>query len=182
MKKYKNIHKSITTSVDINEEILQYLPMKSLARFKVVSKQWRSTVESTYFAHKRLVRFGLPTPNVKLLIVHSKFNEDLNSTTLLLNTFSRDHNNKGEICLSSSSSYTFPDNPIDKSQDKTIQVLGSCDGLVLVRIHKDFRYIHLINPTTREHQTLSPEPSENELRYKMPFTAGFGKDVVTRSR
>ena len=101
-------------------------------------------IESTYLSHKRLVRWGLQTPNTKLLVVH-QLSSNSDSTTLLLKTFKRDHDNNGQICLSSSSSYTFPDNPINQSRHETIQVLGSCDGLVLVGTY-DFKYLYLINP------------------------------------
>ncbi|XP_010415843.1 PREDICTED: putative F-box protein At1g71320 [Camelina sativa] len=210
-----NNPKTIIISEDIVEEIFYHLPIKSLVRFKVLSKKWRSMIESTYFSHKRLVRTGLPTPNVKLLVVSqqlsAKFDkQDSDSTTLCFDTFSRydDHNN-GKYCPSSSSYYTFPDDLIDKSQKKTIQVLGSCDGLVLIRIYDNFRYIYLINPTTKEHTKLSPaflqwpfnlnfiystmvdgpwrELSQSVIHYEgelvniMPFLAGFGKDIVTKS-
>lgn len=155
MEKDKINPETIITPNDILEEILQYLPMKSLAKFKAVSKQWRSMIESTYLSHIRLVRLGLQTPNTKLLVVH-QLSSDSDSTTLVLKTFSRDHDNNGQICLSSSSSYTFPHNPINQSRHETIQVLGSCDGLVLVGPY-DFKYIYLINPTTGEDRTLSPE-------------------------
>ncbi|KAL9295845.1 hypothetical protein AtEden1_Chr3g0220021 [Arabidopsis thaliana] len=113
-------------------------------------------IESTYLSHKRLVRWGLQTPNTKLLVVH-QLSSNSDSTTLLLKTFSRDHDNNGQIYLSSSSFYTFPDsNPINQSRHETIQVLGSCDGLVLVGTY-DFKYLYLINPTTGEHRTLCPE-------------------------
>ncbi|KAG7589755.1 F-box domain, partial [Arabidopsis suecica] len=208
-------HKTMIISEDIVEEIFQHLPIKSLSRFKVLSKKWRTMIESTYFSHKRLLRTGLPTPNMKFLHVSQHFSanfveEDSNSTTLLLGNFSRDDHNSGKKCPSSSSYYSFPGDPIDDSQKKTIQVLGSCDGLVLIRIHDDFRYIYLINPTTKEHMTLYPEftqwplplsysipanrswrqltqsavldyPPAGELVKKMPFLAGFGKDIVTKS-
>ncbi|XP_010427983.1 PREDICTED: putative F-box protein At1g71320 [Camelina sativa] len=207
----QNNPKTIFLSEDIVEEIFYHLPIKSLARSKVLSKKWRSMIESTYFSHKRLVRTGLPTPNMKLLVVSqqlsAKFDkQDSNSITLCLDTFSRD---EGKYCPSSSSYYTFPDDSIDKSQKKTIQVLGSCDGLVLICIYDDFRYIYLINPTTKEHMTLSPSFSqwpftlklrftatpnkprrevsqlvlgyEGELEKIIPSLAGFGKDIVTKS-
>jgi len=118
-------------------------------------------IKSTYFSHKRLIRTGLSTPNMKFLYVTQHFSanfveEDSNSITFLLETFSRDDPNNGKNCPSSSY-YTFSDDPVDESQNKTIQVLGSCDGLVLLRIHEDFKYIYLINPTTKEHMKLSPE-------------------------
>ncbi|XP_023644129.1 putative F-box protein At1g71320 [Capsella rubella] len=190
------VPKTIVVSDDMVEEIFQHLPIKSLTKFKILSKECRGMIESTHFSHKRLVHKGLPSPNMKSLVVSqqlsAKFHkEDSNSTTLRLDTFSgEDYDNKKYF---------------DKSQNKTIQVLGSCDGLVLIRIYDDFRYIYLINPTTKEHITLFPEFSqwpvnfnftenrtrgqvsqsifsyEGELLKIMPFLAGFGKDIVTKS-
>ncbi|CAL9240289.1 unnamed protein product [Arabidopsis halleri] len=86
--------------------------------------------------------------------------------------------------------------------------MGSCDGLVLIRIYDHFRYIYLINPTTKERMTLYPkftqwpltfrfkftgmvdrpwrQVSQGVLHYppdvkRMPFLAGFGKDIATKS-
>ncbi|XP_010459608.1 PREDICTED: putative F-box protein At1g71320 [Camelina sativa] len=196
-----NNPKTIIISQDLVEEIFYHLPIKPLARFKVLSKKWRSMIESTYFSHKQLVRTELPTPNMKLLVVSqqlsAKFDkQDSDSTTLCLDTFSidDDHNN-GKYC---------------PSYSKIIQVLRSCDGLVLIRIYDDFRYIYLINPTTKEHIKLSPAFSqwpftlkvrlaatpyrtwrevsqlvllnyEGELVKMIPSLAGFGKYIVTKS-
>ncbi|KAL9859795.1 putative F-box protein [Arabidopsis thaliana] len=191
-----NNSKTIIIPEDIVEDIFQHLLTTSLARFKVLSKNWRSIIKSTYFSHKQLIRTGLSTPNVKFLYVTQHFSanfveEDSNSITFLLETFSRDDHNNGKNCPSS--------------------ILGSCDGLVLLRIHEDFKYIYLINPTTKEHMKLSPEftqwpftlscftpavadkpwrqLSQSVLHYhlsggllkRMPFLAGFGKDIVTKS-
>ncbi|AAF26027.1 hypothetical protein; 60379-59046 [Arabidopsis thaliana] len=194
-----NNPKTIFIPDDIAEGIFHHLPIKSLARFKVLSKKWTSMIESTYFSHKRLIRTGLPTPNMKFLHISQHFTANFveeysNSITFLLETFSRDDQNNRK---------TF-----DESQNKTIQVLGSCDGLVLLRIHDDFRSIYLINPTTKEHMKLSPEfmqwpftlsyltpamankpwrqLSQSVLDYdisvkRMPSLAGFGKDIVKKS-
>ncbi|XP_010427910.1 PREDICTED: putative F-box protein At1g71320 [Camelina sativa] len=201
------IAKTIVIPQDIIEEIFQHLPVKALTTFKILSKKYREMIESAHFSHKRLVCKGLRTPNMKLLVVSQQLStmrdeQDSNSTTLCLDIFSRDDYNNGKNCPSSSSYYTFPDDPIDKSQNKTIQVLGSCDGLILIRIYEDFRYIYLINPSTKKHMTLFPEflrfattatdkrtwrESQSVLDYEgelvkiMPCLAGFGKDIVTKS-
>ncbi|VVB17913.1 unnamed protein product [Arabis nemorensis] len=79
---------------------------------------------------------------------------------------SRDEYNNEQVCRSSSTCYTFPD-PINESNHGIIQVLGSCEGLVLISFY-DFSYICIINPTTREHRTLSP--SLLQLRTNQPGT------------
>lgn len=40
---------------DIVERILEILPLKSLLRFKSVSKQWKSMIEAPYFQKKLLI-------------------------------------------------------------------------------------------------------------------------------
>lgn len=143
----------IIPSGDTIEEILKHLPTKSASRFKSVSKTWRLLIESTYFTHKRLACRGLETPILILLVVHHQ----PNSKTFILETVSsRDQDKDGQkMCpSSSSSSYAFPD-PVKESYHGTIKVWGSCDGLVMISFCR-FRYVCLINPTTREHRTLSP--------------------------
>ncbi|CAA7045836.1 unnamed protein product [Microthlaspi erraticum] len=40
---------------EILEEILVKLPVKSLSRFKAVTREWRGTIESTYFVEKQVL-------------------------------------------------------------------------------------------------------------------------------
>lgn len=122
---------------DLVEHILSYLPERSLARFKSVSKRWKSLIQSTW--------------TLKLLVVK----EESNARSFLLETFSTDHDNNEQICHSSSSSCIIPDHSVDESHRKIIRVLGSCDGLVLISIY-GFKYIYLINPKTTEQRILSP--------------------------
>lgn len=92
----KTMKKDITTPntcqvvMDDNipeEEILERLPVKSLIRLKSVSKQWKSMIESSYLAKKRLARF----PNPKLLVIRSETSMDESSRTLLLEIISKEH-------------------------------------------------------------------------------------------
>ncbi|VVB06614.1 unnamed protein product [Arabis nemorensis] len=62
----------VVTDDIIEEEILELFPVKSLVRFKSVSKQWKSMIESSYFAKKRLARF----PNPKLVVLRSEISTD----------------------------------------------------------------------------------------------------------
>ncbi|CAG7865989.1 unnamed protein product [Brassica rapa] len=68
----------------VEEEILERLPVKSLCRFKSVSKQWKSMIESSYLAKKRLVRF----PDLVLFLLKSeKFKDDQSSKTIFLKPY-----------------------------------------------------------------------------------------------
>ncbi|CAH8253321.1 unnamed protein product [Arabidopsis lyrata] len=54
---------------DVFEQILERLPVKSLLRFKCVSKQWRSTIESRRFKETQLIRRQSQDPDVLLVSV-----------------------------------------------------------------------------------------------------------------
>ncbi|EOA26097.1 hypothetical protein CARUB_v10019519mg, partial [Capsella rubella] len=88
--------------------------------------------------------------------------------------------NNGQTSLSSSSSVTFPDNLINECQGETTQILGSCDGLVLIGIY-GFRYICLINPTTGVHRTLSPELLQWPI-HNYGFRSGVNSPTITKDR
>lgn len=128
---------------DLVKEIRQYLPAKSLARFKSVSKQWKSEIQST---------------SLKLLVVHqppSEVEDNSNAITFLLETFSRDYDNNGQICCSLSSLCTIYNHSTAEFQREMIGVLGSCDGLVLIgslssftRTVRILKYIYIVNPNT----------------------------------
>ncbi|KAL9861828.1 putative F-box domain-containing protein [Arabidopsis thaliana] len=87
-----NNPKTIFIPDDIAEGIFHHLPITSLARFKVLSKKWTSMIESTYFSHKRLIRTGLPTPNMKFFHISQHFTANFveeysNSITFLWRLF-----------------------------------------------------------------------------------------------
>ncbi|ESQ34390.1 hypothetical protein EUTSA_v10009972mg [Eutrema salsugineum] len=183
---------TIITSDDLVREILKFLPAKSLDRFKSVSKHWRAWASiEIQSALKFLVVDQLP----------SKVEEDSNAITLLLETFSRDHDNNGQIRPSLSRSCTISDYSIEESQRNVILVWGSCDGLVLISFYAlirdmnfygntfrydGFKYIYLINPKTMEQRTLSLaslKKTENQRGpvSSFPISVGFGKDIITGS-
>ncbi|CAH8269500.1 unnamed protein product [Arabidopsis lyrata] len=166
----------------VKDEILQHLPVKSLIRFKSVSKQWRSMIESTYFVRKHLV---CPFSNPKI-VVGSRTHDDDNSLTILLETFSRDHQGEIDTQISRSPcSYIFH-GPRTVGPTITIcKVIGSCDGLVCIQELRNRKNlepsVYIINPTTREHRKLYPTQLQHVPDF-MPlllFCIGFGKDIVT---
>lgn len=133
-----------TCEFDNIEEILERLPVKSLFRFKSVSKQWRLMIESNYFAKKRVVRH----PNPKLLVLLVEISNYLCSRTISLETNSKDHPDHIKIFIHSYKS------PVPYPNDIVGWIMGYCNGMVCIY---DLGYIYLINHATKQLRILSPE-------------------------
>lgn len=123
-------------------EILVHLPEKSLCRFKSVSKQWKSMIESSYLAKRLLARY--PTP--KLLVLRMEIPSDLSSRTVFLETVSKGRHDRIKIFTRTSN--------FDYKAYELGRVMGYCNGLVCIY---DIGYIYLINPATRKLRTISPK-------------------------
>lgn len=124
-------------------ELLERLPEKSLYRFKSVSKQWKTMIESSYLAKKSLAR-----SNTKLFVLRVEMSTDRYSRTIYLENISKNHHNDSKIIICT---YKFP-HPYPTSDVDSI--MGYCNGLVCIY---DFGNIYLINPTTRKLRILSSE-------------------------
>uniref|UniRef100_A0A0D3DPP0 F-box domain-containing protein n=1 Tax=Brassica oleracea var. oleracea TaxID=109376 RepID=A0A0D3DPP0_BRAOL len=123
---------------DVVERIMEMFPVKSLLRFKAVSKQWQSTIESRYFQESQLNhRERSRDPDVLMVCIHSHdFEADTSIESLRT------------LVLGSLSSVKIP-----TSWENTFySVCGnSCDGLVCL-YHSDLCFV--VNPATRWHRTL----------------------------
>ncbi|XP_048495807.1 uncharacterized protein LOC104906051 [Beta vulgaris subsp. vulgaris] len=159
-------------------EILTRLPVKSLLRFKSVSKHWNSIISSKDFAKDHLHKFGNSTFNTSLL-VHSTCKETfLGPNTRItidyvakLFTFklAQVKNTNINITLSPLDYYT--DDSIRNPLAFDSHMVGSCNGLICLQIGKKFT---ICNPAIRkQHQTTPPKynPGKNNL-----FVSGFGYD------
>ncbi|CAN8312775.1 unnamed protein product [Cochlearia groenlandica] len=152
---------ALVTSEDILIEILQHLPVKSLVRFKSVSKAWRSVIDSSHLQLKHLQ------------IGHKRHGDREKSIV-----FELDKSGGFQFkTLSKDKKFCSPRRCYcRKRTEKTtyIKVAGSCNGLVCVY---DSDYIYIVNPATRRIRRLDPPPpapAERERLY-----VGFGRDVVT---
>lgn len=117
--------------VDLIVEIFSRLPVKTLLRFRCISKQFLSIIDSQYFIKQH---FQIQSLRPKLIF--QGFKSDLS----VLNPDSLD---KKVI--------PFKDWRIDDH----IEVIGSCDGLVAIRNFL-IDCIGLFNVSTRKHRVLPP--------------------------
>lgn len=154
-------------SEDLTLEILLRLPLKSLGRFKCVSKTWRSLISNPKFAKFRL-QFSNNPP---LTLVLQKFNiisllKYRNTTDISegVDIIPMDQQFGGVgSCDGPHGCYCF--------------LVGSCDGLVClyVKIKRKICQdsLHLWNPTTNEHKQITL-PMEYGLTYLNVKCCWFG--------
>ncbi|KAL7081647.1 hypothetical protein ACP275_14G051700 [Erythranthe tilingii] len=201
---------------EIIEEILYKLPVKTLFRFKCVSKRWRSLISSKKFAQHHLKKSRTNLSRQKLIILNSDvINRSFRSCSLQTliensNVATFDHHRMDlhtadRIPMSSRSITSFSDerdehynlrrlyNPTTHypmmaatmmtSARKTrrrfsnyprcdflLEVLGSCNGLLLVSV--DVRNLILWNPTTRQAKNISPPENRSRYFYSDDFIDG----------
>ncbi|KAG7542233.1 F-box domain [Arabidopsis thaliana x Arabidopsis arenosa] len=159
---------------DVVENILERLSVKSLLRFKAVSKQWNSTIESRYFQEKQL-KHRQQSGDPDVLMVSVCPYDVRNPTIESLRT----------LQLGSSSTVKIP-TPWEKENIWYLVSHSSCDGLVcLYHPHKSG---YVVNPTTRWYRPLplcgfqklmnDLGDGYNKLGHKF-FRLGFGKDKFT---
>ncbi|MBA0762391.1 hypothetical protein Gotri_012017, partial [Gossypium trilobum] len=144
-----------TLSHDMTLDILRCLSVNDILRFKCVSKFWCSWIEDPYFIKLHLSYSLKTNTNRSLIVRYCKYqflsvNYDLFETTQRLN------------------------HPFGE-QRKTLQILGSCNGLLALVDDKDG--IFLWNPSTRKSQVLP----FNEIGFSSPSSTyyGFGYDPIS---
>ncbi|KAA8516864.1 hypothetical protein F0562_017318 [Nyssa sinensis] len=138
-------------------DILSRLPVKTLLRFRCVSKPWCALIDSPDFVKFHLKRSIETKSNLSLILrCWNLYSVDLES---LDNALELDH-------------------PL-KSDNYVTEVLGSCNGLLcLANSEED---IVLWNPSIRKHRKLPVMPIElppPEFCFCQFIVYGFGHDVV----
>ncbi|CAA7037585.1 unnamed protein product [Microthlaspi erraticum] len=160
---------------DVVELIMERLPVNPLLRYKAVSKQWQTTIESPFFKERQLKhRQQTGDPDVLMACRHPYGIK--NQDTEPLRT----------LVLGSSSSVEIP---IPWEQENTLLFLNyksSCDGLVCFNCVRKPAFV--INPTTRWHRTLPlcklqqlvADLDDTVDKFEFSFyNVGFGKDKFT---
>ncbi|CAA7031182.1 unnamed protein product [Microthlaspi erraticum] len=158
---------------DVVELIMERLPVKSLMRSKAVSKQWQTTIESTFFKERQLKhRQQSGDPDVLMVSVCSKPPQKELLRTLV---------------LGSSSSVRIP-TPWEKENLHYFVSYNSCDGMVC--LYHPVKSGFVVNPTTGWYRPLPVSGLQQliidlgdsyfELGYaRTHYMLGFGKDIIT---
>ncbi|XP_016476971.1 F-box/kelch-repeat protein At3g06240-like [Nicotiana tabacum] len=155
---------------DLLIEILLKLPVKSLLRFRAVSKSWNSLISSPAF-------------------ISTHLNQTPKTSTLLLRRYDNTHNKEyyslfqdcknRPFCLDFSSQLNLPFN----CQLGYFRIVGSCNGIMCLcdDFFADVGNVVVIlwNPSIQKFTTL-PLPL---IRFKSPdmFVLGFGADHLSNN-
>ncbi|KAJ4882745.1 F-box/LRR-repeat/kelch-repeat protein [Raphanus sativus] len=156
---------------DVVEHILERLPVRSLLRFKSVSKQWKATIESRHFQERQSKQHQESGGDPDVLMVSSSCDESLRT-----------------LVLGSSSSVKIPtpwDNKVKATGRRYLVSDNSCDGLVCLYHPLESGYV--VNPATRWYRPLplsrlqqliiSQGQSYVNTKHGL-FKLGFGKDII----
>ncbi|XP_022717734.1 F-box protein CPR30-like [Durio zibethinus] len=145
---------------DLINDILSRLPVKSLLRFKCVSRGWCFLINDQNFIKLHLKRSTQSNSHSSLVIVQYT-----------------------KLSLVDLSSLLVVEEVVDDSLKQLfrgpIKVLGICNGLLCLS-NSAYNCNILWNTSTREHLTLPPVP-ENSLLYRTPKTMklfGLGYDPI----
>nr|XP_017255538.1 PREDICTED: putative F-box protein At1g32420 [Daucus carota subsp. sativus] len=151
-----------TLSDDLITEILARVPVKSLLRFKSVSKTWLSLINHPAFLKSQL----LHTLETNQTLILSRFKRYEENRFLLLDTDSR----------TALVDLNFPYSRDEFSYVPTSSLVGSANGIVCVAV--DFvdltTRLYLWNPATRHSKVI---PTFRDVRND---ALGFGYDPVDR--
>ncbi|XP_021759190.1 F-box/kelch-repeat protein At3g23880-like [Chenopodium quinoa] len=142
----------------ILEEILPRLPVKSLIRFKSVSKCWLSSISFPKFAKSHL-KFS--SSHSKFLILTENNREWKNEFFLL--DYNENNCNVNE----------FVQLVFDNGCDDPItfmELVGSCHGLVCFYVRKDPKFFFVWNPATRcSRKIMIPVAHDKAMHYGCEF-------------
>ncbi|XP_074281055.1 F-box/kelch-repeat protein At3g23880-like [Silene latifolia] len=123
----------------IIQEILTRLPIKSILRFRSVSKQWYSTLSSSDFANAHLIKSPLAYPSAP---VNTLFIIDRNNCCYLFSY-------EDDQISCNFEDYLVRLDPEFGFENDTLQLTGSCNGLVCLNPISD-KYFILWNPATHK--------------------------------
>lgn len=162
---------------ELIEEIFSRLPVKTLIRFKCISKSWRATIGSPDFIHKHLTHSSDDS------LILGNCNIDLHVRTEESYLYAAGYDSFVET---DSAIFKELSLPVNSRADISSEILGSCNGLLCLL--GDWRSPHLAdriilwNPSTRKHRLLPFGEVEVEAPNTMrgfPRTIyGFAYDFV----
>ncbi|OMO91226.1 hypothetical protein COLO4_18536 [Corchorus olitorius] len=158
---------------EICMEILEKLPIKSLVRFKVVSKSWKSLISSSYFIDCHFDRSA--ANRSKLGIVLEKSFKDEHRCSISFHTLNFSANSLGET--------TIIDHTI--TDCKEADTLSWCRGLLLLSVKRDLKkyYYELLlwNPSTRECKEVRNPLFIREYHYNRISASALGYDFTLKT-
>uniref|UniRef100_A0A0D3E649 F-box domain-containing protein n=1 Tax=Brassica oleracea var. oleracea TaxID=109376 RepID=A0A0D3E649_BRAOL len=119
------------------DQILEKLPVKSLLRFRAVSKQWRTEIESPRFQERHL-RHQQKSRDPSILICHPRLEKRGKASLRSLSV--------GATLVSEENHIRYP---VASKREINVRTTRSCDGLACLY---SSTFMYVINPATRWHR------------------------------
>ncbi|PRQ57332.1 putative F-box domain-containing protein [Rosa chinensis] len=170
---YKRALTSLTDLDDVLDEILAWLPVKSLMRFRCVCKSWRALISQSYFVTKHFnyasKRF---TENTSRLLISTSPLKSLDCEASMLSLDCealKDLNDDGDAHLA----IRKLEFPVMFPNSSRRNIVGSCNGLICVEI--DLKDMVLWNPCTGQSNLLPKRPGQVSSQL-----CGVGYDLTTK--
>ncbi|XP_059635812.1 F-box/kelch-repeat protein At3g06240-like [Cornus florida] len=161
---------------DLVMEILSWLPVKSILRFKCVSKSWLAMLTNPHFVKLHLTR----SSNSKLVLTCSLNSMySLEPPIPMRNLFVSSWTDIVEAAASDDDVKVEGIeivNPCNYEQKAFVRIAGSCRGLVLCYKPGHRGTLYLVNPSTREVKRLPDLPLISE-NYAFAISRGLGYDA-----
>lgn len=157
---------------ELIEQIFSRLPVKTLVRFKCISKSWRDIIGSPDFIQKHLTHFSSHS------LILGNCNIDLHEGTEESYLYSADYDSFLET---DSAVFKELSLPLNSRTEISSEILGSCNGLLcLLRYRYLVDQVILWNPSTRKHRILPVAEVEvpTTLRGCSQTIYGFALDFV----
>ncbi|PIA36717.1 hypothetical protein AQUCO_03300136v1 [Aquilegia coerulea] len=161
---------------DLVFQILLWLQVSSLLRFKLVCKSWFSIIESSNFIDQQLHHHHLHLDEQNLLVV--SHNRKIPSVDISF--ISPSGSGSGNI-FQVWENLDIPPSPLFHNPlDYGLSVIASCNGLICAET-SCFTHILVFNPATKQLKYLPelPFPDYDLSRSSRPIIVGFGFDFKT---
>ncbi|XP_059439987.1 F-box/kelch-repeat protein At3g23880-like [Corylus avellana] len=154
---------------DLVTQILLWLPVVSLLRFKCVCKSWYALITHQNFVRKHVLHNNNNNSNTHLLLKTSNKTMD----DYVVSTISYEELQISPLTQPLPPQYFRNDEPF--GEKFSISVVGSCNGLVCLHAYDTLKVV-IWNPTIRETKVVPESPAGYCTRIQ---GMGFGFDAKT---
>ncbi|KAJ4964050.1 hypothetical protein NE237_023989 [Protea cynaroides] len=152
----------VANNDDLITEILLWLPVKSILRFKSVSKHWLSFISNPQFIHNHYIR---NRPSVSGLLLH-KSSILSNESSILINPEFEFVPLVDNATRAPFISLTFVNDAAG------IKIQQSCNGLLCccsLRTMEDRKIYYIYNPSTKKYKILPRPSGKNVISISLAF-------------
>ncbi|XP_050374840.1 F-box/kelch-repeat protein At3g06240-like [Argentina anserina] len=182
-----NSHSLPALPVEVKEDILSRLPVKSLCRFRCVSKSWHSLIYGPKFVklHRDKTFQNEHVFRQRQRVIYTGHNQTIlpkHGNTWPFSLYSFDLNSNIETLNEHDIVPTKLDWVFSELKHFEISWASHCNGLLLCKLHGQLlngKYmeslLYMLNPATRKSKELPPPP-DLTTRPLRPLLYGFGFD------